>query len=113
MVKPCKNSIDDYNVCSVSFNELSLFIYFINFLFDCDFYKNNITISNNNLEYKQIIDNLLPIKEKLLNDSQYLKYKQYVIDRKTITAEMYNTFIKILQEPNENNVIIFLNQINK
>ena len=117
MVKPCKNSIDDYNACSVSFNELSLFIYFINFLFDCDFYKNDITISNDNLEYKQIIDNLLPIKEKLLNDSQYLKYKQYVIEgtqhRKTITVEMYNSFINILQEPNENNVINFLNQINK
>ena len=83
-----------FKPCSVSFNELSLFIYFINFLFDCDFYKNDITISNDNLEYKQYV----------IEATQH---------RKTITVEMYNSFINILQEPNENNVINFLNQINK
>jgi hypothetical protein len=106
----CKVTITD---CTIYAYNSELFTYFVNFLFDynIDTDKKSPVICNDHLKYKQIIDNLLPIKEKLLNDNQYLECKQYFIDKKIITIEIYNAFIKILHYPNENNVIGFLKEI--
>jgi hypothetical protein len=86
----------------------AIFVYFIKTLFDKKLAYTNYNIDNENIEYKNIIDNLLPIKNNLQNNKDYLKCKTFYHQIECfITADMYNQFIAILNNPTEENVIKF------
>ncbi len=97
------------NETTITSQEGAIFGYFIKTLFDKIIalaYENNI--ADENIEYKNIIDNLLPIKNNLQNNKDYLKCKEYIFaPNNYITADMFNSFIAILNNPTEENVISF------